>query len=1579
MRLNINVDESTGTKIKHALKDSFKTRNEHLAREALRNSANFSDEDRDFSTAMHTVQMYGTPMASAAVAAMASVATHAEAASYEKLLHDSKTVKGEATVTQEVTSGTTSMQSTQTTPAHMEKIDAGTTSSATTTPVHMNSAKMSMSSVQTPGGVSPHSLSAVADMYKHVASQTQSGGMFSDSGSTGNGVATYRTISNYEIARKEIDSVANGARYASEFSNIKPYGTSHIDISRDPLMTGPGVAHVHFNGNEGAQISGFHVTEMSEHPLSLNVGVEERVFIANNGPGYTYFRTSQAPVTGDYLMSRGWDRVLATDANTKQVIGYVYTHRVGTTFNNAGQVSSNNQIYKQWMKAKGIHMHTSSRKLTDTERLVRDLAQKNAKVGRYIRTNKLAMRSLRMSLTNIVMKDMRNSEFGKGLNVAQKSMMVTRTIGSPIGRLAKRQVIKKLNAAVYKKMQLNLAAKKVGMTNAKMLKALAPDRYREVLKAITKDVLKQNSNGLFANWVYEKTMGTLNAGIQKLTQGIIKNSTGIVNTLAQRAGGLSKGIYDAHGIRGFKEMQKAKLKQKAKDALKKKGKAVLRKTMRWNPGNRFVRFVYLKTKRIKNFAKSIKVAFAALKEMIRTLLMFLAKFIIIVLILMMMIQGIMCILSAVANVLSGYTGYTTVSDADNEATPNYEQLDVSELTAELHDMHTSFAKEIKDAISSNDADAEPVYDNGSKENYKECISALTIMTNYNYGIAGKTITKKDLQSVYDKTHSYTVVPTERKGTRSTGKKDKKGNLIYEDYTYMKNVIHVQIIRDEAVVNQEMYYQVEGGGSCNIPEPEDISNSNWVECIQNTKQLFASKIGYYQLGGYKAISYKGKSYTPRTDCSGYVSACLYFYGMTSRIDAYTSDSLKNNVPGFTKYAWNGSTSKLQVGDILVYSGHTEIWAGNGQVYNYGSNRSASNPGATKWGNHEGKVCIQRMKKSELTRNQDQVASKDKSKDTNLNIKTDKNKSGISTDKNEPTLIGTKYYDAAVPANPNYKGNKTYMSYKAITSKTSRQYILQQRSQMTSDHDNYRRFGDRYVIALGSGVLGQNVSNDKHYQLIGQYVDLILENGTVIKCIVGDAKSNAHTDLETHFFTCRDASNPNYTPSWCCSEFVTDGIPKQAPNRHANGWDSKVAIIRIYDKNVLGNSAYTGTSAEGSGYSKEIEYNKDGNEVGGVAAIAETFKKYQEKYNNGEFNLKYKKKKSKHVIKNGAKTTSFDYLRFIYAKHGVTLPITVDAIPGNYDEPKSVGRGDILLYKREPDEGVDDANIVAFSYVGDGKVSGFVGKNFTDKNGTVYPDNSIVTIDKSLLANKNKEGWYDVKGILIDEAFGASPSTGFGGWSDEYVVLYNSVRTKEGMWIENSTQNLYQENYTGYYEDDFTSDVTVSVSNVDKQNFLSSIKRASMYAYNQYGILPSLYAALACDTSNYGNSILSSAYANPLHLKWHKGCHWQTVNNPHASSASSRNTTYLYIDCYNYQDNVDAWVEEMEASARGTLMVENLKKIASGDENELNDGISGLYELEAKFYYRGSSEERVEHLVKIIESNKLYNWDQEAKGN
>lgn len=47
----------------------------------------------------------------------------------------------------------------------------------------------------------------------------------------------------------------------------------------------------------------------------------------------------------------------------------------------------------------------------------------------------------------------------------------------------------------------------------------------------------------------------------------------------------------------------------------------------------------------------------------------------------------------------------------------------------------------------------------------------------------------------------------------------------------------------------------------------------------------------------------------------------------------------------------------------------------------------------------------------------------------------------------------------------------------------------------------------MIATGSGV-----SHD-----IGRYIDIVLENGTVIPCVIGDAKDDAHTDQEFHIMT------------------------------------------------------------------------------------------------------------------------------------------------------------------------------------------------------------------------------------------------------------------------------------------------------------------------------------------------------------------------------------------------------------------------------------------------------------------------------
>lgn len=130
-------------------------------------------------------------------------------------------------------------------------------------------------------------------------------------------------------------------------------------------------------------------------------------------------------------------------------------------------------------------------------------------------------------------------------------------------------------------------------------------------------------------------------------------------------------------------------------------------------------------------------------------------------------------------------------------------------------------------------------------------------------------------------------------------------------------------------------------------------------------------------------------------------------------------------------------------------------------------------------------------------------------------------------------------------------KSYMSYKAITKKSSPQYALQQLC--GTDADGFRKCADRYVIAVGSGVGGR----------VGDCVDLILANGQVIYCVIGDYKGNQHTDAA------------NLTgKNGCCSEFIVDTALLR-PDIKAGGnvgfgyvgWDSPVALIRRYGTNYL----------------------------------------------------------------------------------------------------------------------------------------------------------------------------------------------------------------------------------------------------------------------------------------------------------------------------------------------------------------------------------------------------------------------------
>ena len=118
------------------------------------------------------------------------------------------------------------------------------------------------------------------------------------------------------------------------------------------------------------------------------------------------------------------------------------------------------------------------------------------------------------------------------------------------------------------------------------------------------------------------------------------------------------------------------------------------------------------------------------------------------------------------------------------------------------------------------------------------------------------------------------------------------------------------------------------------------------------------------------------------------------------------------------------------------------------------------------------------------------------DTIPNLSEDEQKEQILIDLTEPNILdGTEGNEVCNSA------KKTFMGYDAVTSVTSRQWsILHNEEYAWSDTETgFRMFGDRICIAIG-----------QRYAMPGDKVDVVMKNGSIIKCIVGDAKSILDTD-------------------------------------------------------------------------------------------------------------------------------------------------------------------------------------------------------------------------------------------------------------------------------------------------------------------------------------------------------------------------------------------------------------------------------------------------------------------------------------
>lgn len=131
-------------------------------------------------------------------------------------------------------------------------------------------------------------------------------------------------------------------------------------------------------------------------------------------------------------------------------------------------------------------------------------------------------------------------------------------------------------------------------------------------------------------------------------------------------------------------------------------------------------------------------------------------------------------------------------------------------------------------------------------------------------------------------------------------------------------------------------------------------------------------------------------------------------------------------------------------------------------------------------------------------------------------------------------------------------KSYMDWHTITDRSSEQWLIQQDYAYT-EANGVRVAKGRYCIALGS----------YYTHTKGQYVDLILENGVVIPCVIGDCKDNKDT-----------RNNYSIGADGGVAEFIVDESSLSYETKlHGSvsfatpGWKANVVQIRIYDKNLF----------------------------------------------------------------------------------------------------------------------------------------------------------------------------------------------------------------------------------------------------------------------------------------------------------------------------------------------------------------------------------------------------------------------------
>lgn len=386
----------------------------------------------------------------------------------------------------------------------------------------------------------------------------------------------------------------------------------------------------------------------------------------------------------------------------------------------------------------------------------------------------------------------------------------------------------------------------------------------------------------------------------------------------------------------------------------------------------------------------------------------------------------------------------------------------------------------------------------------------------------------------------------------------------------------------------------------------VNLSKWLSIVKSVKKAIADQKPGYSQTSWITIKVGGVSKKIRTDCSGFVGACLRYYDVwPDDTNIWTGNMTRSSstmkATGFTPRDWTG-WDDLKEGEILVCSSHTEIFCKNSgnnhYVYNCGSSSSTNNPEATISGHSSydlvwspgspGKNVVESTEIEYTTSEESSDSSTSSSSSTLSGISgvtsylgnfisefanraisgdfSNTDYSSLLTNNSGTSDTSVDNTDAVASGNATAKKGETvklpdglgtersFMGWQCITSPSSTQYKLRQEAGQKFDENGYGKINGRYTVATTNT-----------YGTVGDYIDVEQSDGTTLKAIIADIKSQGDAG-------CTKWGHKNGN---CVIEFVVD------KNKWYNKTNGSYDGAKIMNSTSPGNTSAAVTSITNQG--------------------------------------------------------------------------------------------------------------------------------------------------------------------------------------------------------------------------------------------------------------------------------------------------------------------------------------------------------------------------------------------------------------